>query len=77
MVGDINLFFHDYLEEHEAEINIMIGEQNFRGKGIAQKVLSMMMEFGYTHYNKVYFIAKIKNSNTASISLFKKMGFNF
>jgi RimJ/RimL family protein N-acetyltransferase len=35
MVGDINLFFHNYIEENEAEIDIMIGEKKFRNKGYA------------------------------------------
>ena len=26
MVGDINLFFHEYIEANEAEIDVMIGE---------------------------------------------------
>jgi hypothetical protein len=30
MAGDVNLFFHPYLEEGEAEIDIMIGEASKR-----------------------------------------------
>jgi len=33
MVGDINLFFHQYLEEKETEIDIMIGEPSKRSQG--------------------------------------------
>lgn len=33
MVGDINLFFHPYLEQDEAEIDVMIGEPSKRKKG--------------------------------------------
>lgn len=35
MAGDINLFFHPYIEENEAEIDVMIGEKSARKKGLA------------------------------------------
>lgn len=35
MVGDINVFFTASLEPHEAELTIMIAEDDFRRKGIA------------------------------------------
>lgn len=35
LVGDVNLCFHEYLEEDEAEIGIMIAEVTERKKGLA------------------------------------------
>ena len=43
MCGDINLFFHPYLEENEAEIDVMIGEEKLRGKGLAIKMVMTMI----------------------------------
>lgn len=50
MAGDINLFFHNYLEPNEAEINVMIGEKSHRGKGLAAEAIRMIIEFGVAFY---------------------------
>lgn len=45
-IGDVNLFFHQYLDDNEAEINVMIGNKNARRKGFAEEAIQMMMSFG-------------------------------
>jgi len=35
MIGDVNLFFAEWIEPYQAEINIMIALKNERGKGYA------------------------------------------
>ncbi|EAS01956.1 GNAT family acetyltransferase (macronuclear) [Tetrahymena thermophila SB210] len=75
MAGDINLFFHPYIEENEAEIDVMIGEKSARKKGLAQTAVQIMMDFGNAFFKKNRFIAKIKKENQKSISLFEKLGF--
>ena len=46
LVGDVNLFFHQYLDDVEAEINVMIGNKNARRKGFAEEAIKIMMSFG-------------------------------
>lgn len=75
MAGDINLFFHAYLEDDEAEINVMIGEYSARKKGLAKESVKIMMDFGCAFYNRTKFIAKISSHNAPSIALFEKLGF--
>lgn len=41
-VGDVNIFFSEWLQPNEAEINVMIADSGFRGKGIATTVIQMM-----------------------------------
>lgn len=76
-IGDVNLFFHDYIEENEAEIDIMIGDKTARGKGYSKEAVKIMLEFGYSFYRKEKFIAKIKSENYISRKLFESIGFEF
>lgn len=74
---DINLFFFDYLEENEAEINVMIAEDSAKCKGLALESIQIMMDFAYKYYKKSKILAKIKTNNFASIKLFEKLNFKF
>jgi RimJ/RimL family protein N-acetyltransferase len=42
MIGDVNLFFSDWIEPNEAEINIMIALPSFRGKGLSKQVMEVI-----------------------------------
>lgn len=74
-IGDVNLFFHEYIEENEAEIDIMIGDKEARGKGFGKEAVAIMMQFGFQKFKKDKFIAKIKQKNQPSRKLFEKMGY--
>ncbi len=43
MAGDVNLFFHDHDDPRAAEIDIMVAEPGFRGKGIGREATRLMM----------------------------------
>ena len=76
-IGDVNLFFHDYIDENEAEIDIMIGDKEARGNGYSKDGVKIMMEFGFAVYKKTRFIAKIKSENQVSRKLFERLGYDF
>uniref|UniRef100_A0A3Q1CN94 N-acetyltransferase domain-containing protein n=1 Tax=Amphiprion ocellaris TaxID=80972 RepID=A0A3Q1CN94_AMPOC len=46
MVGDVNIFLTDPTDPSLAELEIMIAEPSYRGKGIGKKVTRMMMSYG-------------------------------
>lgn len=52
MVGDVNLFFSEWIEPNECEINIMIAEKKYRGRGIAARVLRIVEQFAVARYCK-------------------------
>ena len=87
MCGDVNLFIMDSdasesysLIESDipvlaAEIMIMIAEPWARRKGYATEAVHAMMHFGIQVRGIRRFVAKIDDSNQASIGLFTQLGF--
>ncbi|XP_077214414.1 acyl-CoA N-acyltransferases (NAT) superfamily protein [Tasmannia lanceolata] len=75
MVGDVNLYMNDLDDLQMAEIEIMIAEPKSRGKGLGQKSVLMMLTFAVKNFGIQAFRAKIGDSNTASLTLFRKLGF--
>nr|CAD1837715.1 unnamed protein product [Ananas comosus var. bracteatus] len=75
MVGDINIYMNDPDDLQVAEIEIMIAEPKSRGKGLGEESILMMMAFAVENYRIQTFRAKIGESNTASLKLFRKLGF--
>eukprot|EP00124_Ichthyophonus_hoferi_P001357 Ihof_evm5s68 gene=Ihof_evmTU5s68 len=45
MIGDVNLYFNDFEDEHAAEIEIMIAEPSSRRKGCGREAILLMMEY--------------------------------
>ncbi|XP_051888721.1 N-acetyltransferase 9 [Pristis pectinata] len=75
MVGDVNLFLTDPEDPTMAEIEIMIAEPSFRGKGFGKEVTLMMMYYGVTKLGITKFQAKINLENIISIAMFRNMHF--
>ncbi|XP_061120816.1 N-acetyltransferase 9 [Syngnathus typhle] len=75
MIGDVNIFLTDPTDPSQAELEIMIAEPSYRGKGIGKEVTQMMMNYGVTKLGISKFQAKIGLDNEVSIALFKKLQF--
>ena len=73
MCGDVNLFLNDIDNKDNAEIEIMIAEAKYRGKGLAKEALSLMMSYGINKIGINRFYAKINKSNEVSIKLFLRL----
>ncbi|XP_014674783.1 PREDICTED: N-acetyltransferase 9-like protein [Priapulus caudatus] len=74
MVGDVNLFF-DAENMHSAEVEIMIAEDECRGRGFGKEALLLMMRYAIVELSTQRFTAKIGEENLHSLSMFKKLGF--
>ncbi|XP_061763706.1 N-acetyltransferase 9 [Nerophis ophidion] len=75
MIGDVNIFLTDPLDPSLAELEIMIAEPAYRGKGIGKEVVHMMMQYGVAKLNIHKFQVKIGLNNEVSIAMFKKLHF--
>ncbi|EFA84870.1 N-acetyltransferase 9 [Heterostelium album PN500] len=77
MAGDVNLFWNEYEEEGSAEVEVMIAEPSCRRRGFGSEAIEIMMHYAVTNLSDITtrFIVKIGESNTTSIQLFKKLGF--
>lgn len=75
MMGDVNLFLTEPGDSSIAELEVMIAEPQFRGRGIGTEVATMMMSYGITKLGIQKFQVKIGLENQISISMFKKLQF--
>ncbi|KAJ2390615.1 hypothetical protein GGI05_003174 [Coemansia sp. RSA 2603] len=76
MIGDVNFYLNNHYEPHEAELEVMIAEDGFSGKGIATEVLKLMMHYAVNDVGVTDFVVRIKDTNAASIHIFEsKLGF--
>ncbi|NWW98367.1 NAT9 acetyltransferase, partial [Caloenas nicobarica] len=75
MVGDVNLFLTDVEDPTLGEIEIMIAEPSYRGRGFGKEATLMMMAYGVRNLGITKFEAKISQENETSICMFKKLHF--
>uniref|UniRef100_K3WM77 N-acetyltransferase domain-containing protein n=1 Tax=Globisporangium ultimum (strain ATCC 200006 / CBS 805.95 / DAOM BR144) TaxID=431595 RepID=K3WM77_GLOUD len=72
MAGDVNLFFNDYDDAFNCEMEIMIAEPKYRRKGFAKEAVELMMAYATSKLNVHRFYCKINEINHASLQLFDK-----
>ncbi|NXH95042.1 NAT9 acetyltransferase, partial [Pachycephala philippinensis] len=75
MVGDVNLFLTNTEDPTVGEIEIMIAEPSYRGRGFGKEATLLMMAYGVRNLGITKFEAKIGQENEASICMFKKLHF--
>ncbi|XP_009072614.1 PREDICTED: N-acetyltransferase 9 [Acanthisitta chloris] len=75
MVGDVNLFLTDTEDPTLGEIEIMIAEPSYRGRGFGKEATLLMMSYGVRNLGITKFEAKIGQENEVSICMFKKLHF--
>lgn len=72
MIGDINLFLNDTDDNTYGELELMIAEESFRGKGLGTLAVALFMEYVIKELRIKTFGVKISLDNVSSIGLFKR-----
>ncbi|KAM5273048.1 alpha/beta-tubulin-N-acetyltransferase 9 [Ctenodactylus gundi] len=75
MVGDVNLFLTDVEDPTLGEIEVMIAEPSYRGRGFGTEATLLMMSYGVIKLGLTKFEAKIGQENEPSIRMFQKLHF--
>lgn len=91
MIGDVNLFLSEIEEDDEtnqkeisesnssrgiqAELDIMIAEEQYKKMGMGKEATIMMMLYGAQNLNIRKYVVKIKEDNVSSRRMFEKLGF--
>ncbi|NXM27130.1 NAT9 acetyltransferase, partial [Oxyruncus cristatus] len=75
MVGDVNLFLTNAEDPTLGEVEIMIAEPCYRGRGFGKEATLLMIAYGVRSLGITKFEAKIGQENEASICMFKKLHF--
>ncbi|KAJ1784697.1 hypothetical protein LPJ59_006301 [Coemansia sp. RSA 2399] len=76
MVGNVNFYLNCHDNPHEAELEVMVAEQPYAGRGIATEVLRLMMHYAVNDVGVTDFVVRIKETNDPSIHIFeRKFGF--
>jgi RimJ/RimL family protein N-acetyltransferase len=72
VIGDIDMFFSG---DGEAEVNIMIGDSEWRRHGYASEALTLAEQYAVQKLDVQKFIAKIGKNNTPSMRFFERHGY--
>lgn len=73
-IGAIDLFAADFVHGC-AGVGVLISEPKFRNKGFATQALELLIELSINEFNFYNLSCSIHADNSASIELFKKVGF--
>jgi len=74
LIGLVNLDGLDFTNSH-AEIGIALTKTSCRGQGLAAEALNLMIQYAFAELGLHRIWARIIEGNTASVRLFRKLGF--
>lgn len=74
LAGVVGLTYCDWISRR-CEASIYVGDEKLRGHGVGEAALRLLLDFGFKTVGMHGIYADILAHNTASIALFKKVGF--
>jgi RimJ/RimL family protein N-acetyltransferase len=74
MIGDISLHRIDEISR-AAEVGLLIGEAEYRGKGYGAEALRLILDYGFKTMNLHNIMLLVHSNNEQAIACYKKVGF--
>lgn len=74
LIGALSIY---NIKDKKGEIGrFMIGDINYRGKGLGYRSFLMAMKIGFTNLELEYLQLDVHEKNTAALKIYKKIGFS-
>ena len=74
MIGTISLENMNYINR-SAELGIFIGDETYRGKGIGEEAIHLILDYGFNYLNLNSIQLTVLTFNERAIACYKKCGF--
>jgi RimJ/RimL family protein N-acetyltransferase len=74
LIGLARLMFIDF-QSGTAELGIYIGDRVWRGRGLGEKAMTLLLREGFAHLGLHRIWLKVASSNKRAIACYKKFGF--
>lgn len=74
-VGTVDIFDYDPINRR-AGIGVLIGNENYRKKGIASEAIKILIEYAFSILNLHQIHCLVSEKNKASLELFSKLKFS-
>eukprot|EP01113_Clastostelium_recurvatum_P001950 TRINITY_DN10806_c0_g1_i1.p1 TRINITY_DN10806_c0_g1~~TRINITY_DN10806_c0_g1_i1.p1 ORF type:complete len:115 (-),score=18.21 TRINITY_DN10806_c0_g1_i1:12-356(-) len=76
LIGDVNIFFNDSDDPTgTGELEVMIAESSYRGKGMGKEAVQLMMAYSLSTLKVRKYVVRISVKNVSSIQMFGGLGF--
>lgn len=73
-IGTVTLAHIDYKNQN-AEAGILIGEKDYRGKGLAKQALNLVIDYGFNELNLNRIYLHLLETNQSALRLYESLGF--
>ncbi len=73
-IGTVSLLHIDH-KNQIAEISILIGEKDYRGKGMAKQALTQLINYGFNQLNLNRLFLQLFEGNEPALRLYESLGF--
>jgi RimJ/RimL family protein N-acetyltransferase len=67
--------YRDIVDEDSAELSIVIGEVDARGRGLGQEAMELMLDYGFEEMNLERTWLIVRADNEVAVGLFESLGF--